>query len=234
MYYTCTSNALFPKYHPDPDRDTADRRIEYRKMDGEVRDIYTNTKTYPPQYFIAKYVQKEKENDPGSYFNNPYNPHDWNSPISHVRVYDIVNHGWRTLRVWKILTDIDGTPPLPTCSKELELVHTELLITVREKDRNSFKYYIDSCEYGSNHVLMTAIGPLISQYFRKSNLDKKRIDLHEELIEKVKNKSTNWVEKYQESLQDNQRLKKKLGKWIRKYQELMDKHDEVEGEVILI
>jgi len=225
--FTCTSNALFPKYRPDPDRDTADRCIEYRKMDGTVRDIFTNTKAYPPQYFIAKYVQKEKENDPGSYFNRPYNPHNWNSPISHVKVYDIVNHGWRTLRVWGILTDIDGTPPLPTCSDDRKKVHDELKKAVDEKDRNSFKYYIDRCEYGSNDVLMNAIGSLISQYFTKRNISKKRNDLHKELVEKVKNKNNNWVDKYQESLQDNQRLKKKLGKWMRKAQEFKDKYEEL-------
>ena len=40
------------------------RVIEYTKMDGEIRDIYTDTKTYPPQYFIAKYLHINLE-----YFN---------------------------------------------------------------------------------------------------------------------------------------------------------------------
>ena len=209
--YTCTSNALFPKYHSDPDRDTADRCIEYRKMDGKVRDIYTNTKAYPPQYFIAKYVQEEKENDPGSYFNNPYNPHDWNNPISHVKVYDIVNHGWRTLRVWGILTDIDGTPPLPTCSKELGKVHDEIKKAVGE--RNISASY-DTLDRDCWSKVRTATG---------------WNDVHKELLEEV-NMDINWAEKYQESLKDNQRLRKKLGKWMRRAQELTDKYRELYEE----
>ena len=179
--FTCKSNALFPKYRPDPELDSSDRCIEYRKQNGEVRDIYTNTKTYPPQYFIAKSDQKE-------------------------------------------------TPPLPTCSDDRKKVHDELKKAVDEKDRNSFKYYIDRCEYGSNDVLMTAIGPLISQYFTKRNISKERNDLHKELVEKVKNKNNNWADRYQESLQDNQRLKKKLGKWMRKAQEFKDKYEELKEE----
>ena len=41
---------------------------------------------------------------------------------------------------------------------------------------------------------------------------------------------TNWADRYQESLQDNQRLKKKLGKWMRRAQEFKDKYKELEEE----
>ena len=74
---------------------------------------------------------------------------------------------------------------------------------------------------------MSAIGPLISQYFTKRNISKKRNDLHKELVEKVKNKNNNWADKYQESLQDNQRLKIKLGKWMCRAQSLKDKYEEL-------
>lgn len=210
--FTCTSNALFPKYRPDPDRDSSDRCIEYRKMDGEVRDIFTNTKTYPPQYFIAKYVQKEKENDPGSYFNKPYNPHDWNNPISHVKVYDIVNHGWRTLRVWEIISEVDGTPPLPTCSDDRKKVHEEL---EKEVDERNISASYDT----TNRDLFSLLKKV-----------KGWNDVHKELIEKVENMDTNWADRYQESLQDNQRLKKKLGKWMRRAQEFKDKYEELKEE----
>ena len=213
-----------------PERDDRYRVIEYMKRDGKVRDIYTDTLKYPPQYSIAKYVQEEKDNDPGSFFNEPFNPEDWNNPISHVRVYDIVNHGWRTLRVWRILTDVDGSPSLPTCSDDWKKVHDELVKAVEEKDRNLFKYYIDKCEYGCNHVLMSAIGPLISQYFTKCNISKKKNDIHKELLEKV-DMDTNWAEKYQKSLQDNQRLKKRLGKWVRRSQDFMDKCRELKDDL---
>jgi len=209
--YTCKYPALFPKYRPKPESDTADRCIEYRKLNGKVRDIYTNTKAYPPQYFIAKYVQEEKKNDPGSYFNNPYNPHDWNNPISHVKVYDIVNHGWRTLRVWGILTDLDGTPPLPTCPKELGKVHDEIKKAVDE--RNISASY-DTLDRDLFSLAKTAIG---------------WNDVHKELLEEV-NMDINWAEKYQESLKDNQRLRKKLGKWMRRAQELTDKYRELYEE----
>ena len=210
--FTCNSNALFPKYRPDPERDSSDRCIEYRKMDGEVRDIFTNTKAYPPKYFIAKYVQKEKENDPGSYFNRPYNPHDWNNPISHVKVYDIVNHGWRTLRVWEIISEVDGTPPLPTCSDDRKKVHEEL---EKEVDERNISASYDT----TNRDLFSLLKKV-----------KGWNDVHKELIEKVENMDTNWADRYQESLQDNQRLKKKLGKWMRRAQEFKDKYEELKEE----
>ena len=210
--FTCKSNALFPKYRPDPELDSSDRCIEYRKMDGEVRDIFTNTKAYPPKYFIAKYVQKEKENDPGSYFNRPYNPHDWNNPISHVKVYDIVNHGWRTLRVWEIISEVDGTPPLPTCSDDRKKVHEEL---EKEVDERNISASYDT----TNRDLFSLLKKV-----------KGWNDVHKELIEKVENMDTNWADRYQESLQDNQRLKKKLGKWMRRAQEFKDKYEELKEE----
>ena len=205
-------HALFPKYRSEPELDSAERCIEYRKRNGEVRDIFTNTKAYPPQYFIAKYVQKEKENDPGSYFNRPYNPHDWNNPISHVKVYDIVNHGWRTLRVWEIISEVDGTPPLPTCSDDRKKVHEEL---EKEVDERNISASYDT----TNRDLFSLLKKV-----------KGWNDVHKELIKKVENMDTNWAEKYQESLQDNQRLKKKLGKWMRRAQEFKDKYKELEEE----
>ena len=204
--------ALFPKYRSEPERDSAERCIEYRKRNGEVRDIYTNTKTYPPQYFIAKYVQKEKENDPGSYFNNPYNPHDWNNPTSHVRVYDIEKHEWRTLRVWDIISEVDGTPPLPARSYDWKKVHDEL---EKEVNKRNISASYDTLDRDCWSKVRTAKG---------------WNEVHKELIEKVENMDTNWAEKYQESLQDNQRLKKKLGRWMRRAQEFKDKYEELMEE----
>ena len=47
------------------------------------------------------------------------------------------------------------------------------------------------------------------------------------IIEKVKNKNNDWVDKYHESLREVQRLKKKLGKWMRSAQEFKDKYEEL-------
>jgi len=165
---------------------------EYMKQNGEIRDIYTDTFKYPPQYFIPKYVKKEKDNE-------PFNPKDWNNyPNSHVRVYDIEKHGWRTLRVWKIISVVDGTPPLPTCSDDRKKVHDEL---VKEVNKRNISASYDTIDRDCWSLLKKVKG---------------WNNVHKELIEKVENMDTNWVDKYQESLQDNQRLKKKLGKWMRK------------------
>ena len=74
------------------------RVFEYMKKDGGIRDIYTDPTKYPPQYFTAKFVQS-------SFLNTLFDPKDKDSRYSnsHVRVYDIVNDGWRTLRVWNIV-----------------------------------------------------------------------------------------------------------------------------------
>ncbi len=78
----------------------------YRKMNGEVRDITTNTTKNPIVHFTPKYFDKMTDEEKRRYktwFDLPYNIYGPDLTLrpeidhTHLLVYDEVNDGWRTL-----------------------------------------------------------------------------------------------------------------------------------------
>ena len=162
---------------------------EYEKMNGDFRDIVTDPTLHRPQYFNAKWVEKEREENLNSFFNRPFN--DDPQGRSHVRVYDINNKGWRTLRTWNIVTEVEEENPLlANWPEEWNQVQDELLKTVKRKKKREDQYF-----------------------YEKINIIKVKINMHKELLIKAKLRTDEiWADKYFKSVRGSYLIKLICGK----------------------
>ena len=159
---------------------------EYKKMNGDFRDIVTDPTLHRPQYFNAKWVEKEREENLNSFFNRPFN--DDPQARSHVRVYDINNKGWRTLRTWNIVTEVEQENPLlANWPEEWNQVQDELLKSVERKKKREDQHF-----------------------YEKINIIKVKINMHKELLRKAGITNANWANKYFKSVKENQRIVKEI------------------------
>ena len=148
---------------------TLTKIYKYTKLNGDSRIIITDPIKYPPIRFTAKWVDKDRD-ECNSFFNQQFN----NDPMgrSHLRVYDIENKGWRTLRTWCIEEEYDG-------------------IENRKRTLSNIWHFTS-----------------------------------QELIKVVANKKNDWVDKFQQSIQDNQKL---LGQIFRIKEKLREIEEDIKS-----
>ena len=175
---------------------------DYRKMNGNFCEIVTDPSLHRPKYFTAKWVEKEREENQDSFFNNDSQGH------SHLRVYDIENKGWRTLRTWEIITEIEvENPLLLNWPEEWDRVHEELVETAKKKSEERDNEFYARMKH--RHV---------------------KFYIHCELLRKVDTTNTNWADNYFESVKDNQRLRKKNKKLLQRIKELKEKYKDLKED----
>ena len=152
------------------------RIYNYTKMNGDTRNIVTDPIEYPPIRFTAKWVYKDMDHC-NSFFNTQFN----NDPMgrSHIRVYDIENHGWRTLKTWEINEEYPGI-------ENRRKTKSEMLESIREELNNAQKN--EMSDRVENQRILKELYNAHTQKFQKyiDTLLEKFSDLEEEL-EKSKN-----------------------------------------------
>ena len=145
------------------------RIYNYTNMNDDTRNIVTDPIQYPPIRFTAKWVDNDRDHC-NSFFNEAYN----NDPMgrSHIRVYDIENHGWRTLKTWMINEEYPGI-------ENRRKTRSEMLDSFREELNNPLIHKL----LEENQRILKELYIAHTQKFQKyiDTLLEKFSDLEEEL-----------------------------------------------------